>query len=322
MKLLKKIRVIPETIGVCIAMVVIPVLPRRAVLALAAMLGWLGYKLSSKLRAVALANLDLAFKDSMTAEQKKIAAIGSFRLFALVLLDVFWFGWRTRGRVRKYVRFDGSFDHFFRTSPLVAVTAHIGNWEAMGLAAALHGEPPLSVAMPLKNRFADRILNRMRTGTGQQIVERQGAVRTLLKGLHGNARVALLLDQNTLPEDGGRYVDLFGVPAPISRAGVTLAMRTGAGTVFTYCLADGQGGYTAFSTEPRYWRNEESEDMAMQELARTLENVIRKHPDQWLWSYKRWKFIPAGHDGKGFPFYARLAVTADVETARGRAQEG
>ena len=34
------------------------------------------------------------------------------------------------------------------------------------------------------------------------------------------------------------------------------------------------------------------------------EKAIREHPEAWLWSYKRWRYIPLGADPRPFPFYA------------------
>lgn len=309
--LLKQLRVIPETLGVCFGLVFIPLLPRRAVTGAAALLGAMGFRLSRKLRRIAMANIDIAFGSTIDQREKEGIAKEAFKSFALVVLDLFWFGTRAGKRINRYVQFDKSFDHYLNNSPVVAVTAHLGNWELMGQAAALHGHGSVSVAMEIDSRLADRVLNRFRRGTGQRIVERRGAVRELLSTLKGGGKVALLLDQNTLPDEGGEYVDFFGLPAPMSKAAVVLACRTGAACVVTYCVQDGKGGYRACALPPLRWRAEENESKAMQELANGLASVIRMHSGQWLWMYKRWKYIPDSHDGRGFPFYARKATAGD-----------
>jgi lauroyl/myristoyl acyltransferase len=48
-----------------------------------------------------------------------------------------------------------------------------------------------------------------------------------------------------------------------------------------------------------------------QRLTLELEKGIRQEPASWLWSYKRWKYIPANGDPGDFPYYARrLAATS------------
>ena len=41
------------------------------------------------------------------------------------------------------------------------------------------------------------------------------------------------------------------------------------------------------------------------ETRRALEDEIRRHPGQWVWTYKRWKRVPPDDDTSRFPFYAR-----------------
>jgi lauroyl/myristoyl acyltransferase len=52
--------------------------------------------------------------------------------------------------------------------------------------------------------------------------------------------------------------------------------------------------------------------VAVTELTRRiteeLEHVLRARPEHWLWTYKRWKYVPAGDDPERYPFYRRAAV--------------
>jgi len=305
-----RIRAVGESILAGFAWITVPLLPRAGVVGLAHFLGNVGFCLARRDRKVALANLDVAYGDALSTEEKKRIARGAFRTFALVLLDLFWFGWRTHRRVGAHVSFDPSFDHYFKTAPLVAVTAHLGNWEVMGLATARHGEPPFSVAAPLDNRFVDRMLNRLRRGTGQEIAEQTGAVRTLLKALKRGARAALLLDQNTLPQDGGVFVTLFGRSVPMAKTAAGLASHSGAPIVFVYCVADETGHYRAYGRPPLQAGEKRGEEREVtQEIARLLEDAVKTHPDQWLWMYKRWKYIPEGESSEKYPFYARRLKT-------------
>ena len=41
-----------------------------------------------------------------------------------------------------------------------------------------------------------------------------------------------------------------------------------------------------------------------QQCLRFCEDVIRQQPEHWMWSYKRWKFLPEERRD-GYPFYSR-----------------
>jgi KDO2-lipid IV(A) lauroyltransferase len=239
-------------------------------------------------------------------EALRIAA-ESFRNMVLVALDLFWFGIDTERRIRRHVRCDESAHAFFsQKKSKMAVAAHFGNWELMGQAFSLLYEPAYSVAAPLRNSFVDRLVCRMRAVTGQTIIPQKGAIRALLRLLHSGHTVALLPDQNTLPVDGGVFVDFFGLPVPVSKALAGLYVKERPDLAFVYALSDGKGDY-AISARPldARWRECESIPEVTQAIVRLVEDAIREHPTRWLWMYKRWKFIPEKRAQDGYPWYAR-----------------
>ncbi|MBM4142494.1 MAG: lysophospholipid acyltransferase family protein [Lentisphaerae bacterium] len=306
-----------ESLLLRLAFLIVPLLPRSGVARLARALGAAAYRASGRLRRVALANLDLALGGERTPGERAAIARESFRTSALVILDLLWFGRRSERRVRENVRFDVSCAAYFDTAPLIGVSAHIGNWEIMGQALALRGAPAVSVAAPLSNRAADRILNRIRGRTGQGVAYRRGAVRRLLQTLRRGGRVGLIMDQNTLPSEGGEFVTLFGVPAPVSRAAAALRAKTGAPVMFMFCTADDDGRYTVRGL-PLFAADDRN---LTRTLALTMEDVIRKYPGQWMWTYKRWKYVPPGADRTRYPFYARPVCSGD-RTPKTESQAG
>ena len=297
-----------EVILTRLAIAVVGRLPRPAVRGLAWFLGTTGHFFSPSLRRIGRANLDLAYGDTLTARKKRRILKRSFQAFALVALDVFWFARRTEARIRRWVSFERPLVEVLGSGAKVCLTGHLGNWEVLGLACAVEGYPLASVAMPLKNPEVDVLFNKLRQSTGQTIIPRDGAVRALLRLLHGGRNVALLLDQNTPPSEGGLFIEFFGRPVTVSTAAVFLAARTGAGIVFGFCLPDGRGGYRvrippALGAPPP--RPDEAQVREWTErITRLYEDEVRRCPECWLWTYKRWKYVRPGDDTAAYPFYA------------------
>jgi len=292
-----------ESLFAGIGFVLVPLLPRCVVVRLARGFGSLGYGIAHRERRVGLANLDLAYGDTKSSEEKVAIIRESLQTFALGILDLFWFSLFTESRIRRYVRFDASMAWVTEPGPVVAQTAHIGNWEILGQAISLHGVPITSVATPLDNPAVNWILNRARKRTGQSIAPRKGAVRALVRKLAEGGRPAALMDQNTLPDEGGAFVPFFGLPVPVSLTAGMLAAHGKARMVFAYCIADRKGLYTAFSESTLPPPTDRL--VAVRHFVRVTESVIRRHPGQWLWMYKRWKFVPEGAPIDKYPFYAR-----------------
>jgi KDO2-lipid IV(A) lauroyltransferase len=331
MKLRKRLRRIPEAGLVIFAKHAIPLLPRRAVVALAHFLGGAAYRFSPKLRRIAAANIDVAFGDSKSAAEKKLINRLSFNNFSILLLDLFWFGKHTEARLDKYLKFDASFDAVFKIRSAIIITAHIGNWEMIAVGCGHRGYPLTSVAMPIKNSFVNQELLALRTCTGSRIVSRTGALRDVLKALKNGRGTELVMDQNTLPEEGGIFVPFFGLPAPVSNIPGTLLSRSKSKIVTAWCVPDKNGVYTAYAGSP--YPADDASDMKREEITarmtRELEDVIRNNPSFWLWSYKRWRFYRETDDCSKFPFYSEsyegyagyLALVKKYDSAKAAADE-
>jgi len=313
MKLRKRLRQGPEALLAMLGWLAIPLLPRFALVRLSRFLGSLVWWFSPTLRRIAAANLELAYGDTLPPARRKQIGKASFQSFSLMLLDVFWFMRDTVRRQSRYFRYDESFLPFINDPPYIAVAGHIGNWEIQSTACGALGAPVTAVAMPLRNRFVDRILNRMRSQTGCLPVPRQGAVRSLLKSLKAGRTIALVLDQNTLPEEGGLFVPFFGVPVPVSKAAATLCKRTGVRLMALACAADDEGVYRVTVRPPFPLPGE---DLTVEELTlratQELEALIRANPEHWLWSYKRWRYYRAEDPAGRYPFYAKRYGQGDV----------
>lgn len=308
---IKRARKYVEILLVFLGMAVIPPLPRKAVMALARTLARLAYFFDPHLRKVGYANLQIAFGDSISNTRKREILLESYIAFALVVLDMFWFSRKTAERISAHVSFDRGFDRLFQNKRQVCITGHFGNWEIMGQAVALRGTPLVSVAAPLANPVVDVLFNRLRTTTRQQVLSKHGAVRGLLKTLNQEGKIAILLDQNTRPDEGGVFVDFFGLPVPVSSAGAALSLRTKAEIFFGFCLPQPDGSYRAHSPgclSPETYDSLDTRqaiDRLTREIARILENEIKANPGAWLWMYKRWKYIPSGRLPSEYPFYAK-----------------
>lgn len=300
------------------ALAVLPRLSRRSILRLARILGLLAYCGSRHLRRVSLANLKVVLPERTQAERRRISR-RSFTTFALVMLDTFWLARHTRERIADLVEFDPAFAPVLAPGPLVCISAHLGNWEVLGMSIAHRGRSLASVVAPLKNPRVDPLFNELRHETGQMMVPRQGAVRHLLKALRQGHKIALLLDQNTKPVEGGLFVDFFGLKAPVSSAAALLALRTGVPIVIGICLPTADGRYRAppllhVDTGGLPQEQDQAIRALTQRIADGTARLVREHPEHWLSAYKRWKIRPEGEDAARYPFYTRPVRPADLAT--------
>ena len=308
---LRSIRFMVEYALARLALGVIPRLPRPIVVRMANGLGSIAARCLRAERRVARANLDLVFGNSKSAGEKDVIIRRSFQTFALTLLDLFWFARNTDNRVREWVSFDKAFERAFFPGAQVCVTAHMGSWEMHGLAFAMRGYPLTCVAATLANRRLDGLFLNLRKRTGQHILAKQGAIRGLLRTLKDGGKIAVVMDQNTKPSDGGIFVNFFGLPVPVTTTPAALSIRVGAEVLIGVCIADERGRYHVPAPSGIKVMPEMDESTLTATMTGEMEALVRAHPEHWLWMYKRWKYIAPWRAAEEYPFYAKQISQKD-----------
>lgn len=281
-----------------VAAKVVPRLPRAVALGLGSAAGRVIGALDRRHVAVAEENLRHAFPD-WDAERRLSVARGVYRHFGRMIIDILWLRGHSRDEVMSRLEVIGR-EHveeaMSRGRGAIFVTAHLGNWEVIGLAHGWSFAPIGVVARPLDNPGLDRRLCDFRAMAGNWVIYKQDALREVLRTLRAGGAVAFLIDQNVQEKDG-IFVDFFGRPAATTTVVAALAVKTGCALVPGHTTIGPDGRYRAVYDPPLEWTpsGNKQADVAhiTQELTRTIEGWIREHPEQWLWIHRRWKTQPS-----------------------------
>ena len=268
------------------------------------------WRSSPSRRRVVLENLGLAFPDLPPEER---LALGC-RALRNTVLNAFELARLLQApeALRQAVPLDAALQQIRDAvidRPLLLVTPHLGSWELFGNAASLNGVRLSAVAHEIRNPYIDRLVRRSRTAHGIEIIPSQGAVRGIVRAVRAGRHIGLLMDQNTRPSEGGAYVDFFGLPVTVTRAPATLLRRLGLGLYVGACVRRPEGGFQVVTQCLQANPGVEGGDQALlQAIMSANEALIRRFPDQYLWTYRRWRYIPAGLPParqRLYPFYAR-----------------
>ncbi len=318
-KLWNSIRHLLEYSGAVVVFWTIRHLPYRGVRLLAkACTGvlWLlpGY------RRLILGNLRAALPELPETEVRRIGRASAWNLF-FNLLEFFWIDGRPK-RIRRCYVLPPAVESRLREiaaagERIIFVNPHLGSWEASGLMAPYYaGIRMVAVAKPVRNPYVNRLLNggsREKT-PGLRIIFSRGAMRESLRALREGLGVGTLIDQNTRVRDGGVFIRFFGIPAPSSLAPATLMNycrqhRIPARIVYGTSVRLADGRIHAFMEElPRPFAEYPDEAAVIQELMSISERYIRNYPEQYLWMYRRFQYIPPDCPPelrKRYPYYAR-----------------
>lgn len=268
--------------------------PRRWAFRLARLYTWGLDRAAPRLRRAARRNLKFAMPELDPEAREKLIG-GVFTSLARVFATLARLPSIGRENVGDWIRYEG-FEHFEAAKRkgrgVLFATAHLGNWELSAFAHALMAEPMHVVVRPLDNPLLDAWLERRRRLSGNRVIGKKESARKILRALAANEAVGVLIDQNASPQEGV-FVEFFGRKACAHAGLAKLAARSGAAVIPGFALwSPEEGRYVLRFYEPAPMSGDAAADT--QRLHARLEEVIREHPDQWLWIHRRWKTRPPG----------------------------
>ena len=249
----------------------------------------LGYR-----RKVVMQNLAAAFPEKTDAERKIIA-----KKFYHNFIDTFIETIKMLSCSEEFLRkrFSGNWEVVSELYDKgYSCQIHLGhnfNWEwgNAAIAAAIPHRVAV-VYMPIQSKAMDRLFLKLRARAGSEMIPATPteAFRTGLKQLRQH-RHALILAADQSPGDPEKayWLNFLNRPTGFVTGPEKSARLNRLPVFFTVISKKRRGYYHAeqilATTEPRNLKEGELTLM----FVRFLEDVIRKYPENWLWSHRRWK---------------------------------
>lgn len=177
----------------------------------------------------------------------------------------------------------------------IIAAPHMGSWEMAMLTSLACGVRLFAVTGNQKNRLVDEFIQRMRLGTGFEMLPRSSSVlKGIVRKIRAGSCLALLPDVRS--RTPGVAIQFMGKTANIAGGMGLIAKMTGV-PVFP-CVITRQGW-----TRHRYrimeavWPDanlEKTEDWRRitQKVFDVFDRAIREQPEQWFWFNKRWILDP------------------------------
>lgn len=310
LKKLKPIRYVIEYAFVKTIYLFIRLLPLKCVFILADFIGFFLY-LAPHPRKLIKANLKIAFPDKKSWEIHKIARKNASNI-VLSILEFFWFINRHH-KLNNLLYMDPKIQPMIdkcvkNKTGLIWVTPHLGNWEVARIAVSNSQDIPMAVvARKLNNPYLNKLINYGRMADGSRVIPAKGAVKGMIKALKDGCMVATLVDQNTRARDGGIFVNFFGLPVTTSRAPALFGRKFKAILAVGGAIRKGYKYETFVEELPKKPKDYQSDEELIQDIISKTEDFICQYPDQYLWMYERWRYIPEDLDEekkKRYPYYA------------------
>src|SRR3989338_1225523 len=267
-------------------------LPLKITYRIATFCSDLHYMVANKDRKYVKENLKAIFPEKSNREIRRIR-ITMARNFAKYLVDFFRFEKLDKEYTRKNVHIENInyFDEAIsRGKGVIALSAHLGNWELGGVVVALLGYPFWIVALPHKEKKVNDFFNLQRESKGIKVIPLGKAARKSLDILKENGLLALAADKDFTGK--GVIMDFFGKPAIFPTGPAALSLKTGASIVPGFMLRNSDDTFTLRIEKPIEFTSTGNKELDMKGLMRQyikiFEGYICKYPDQWYMFKRFW----------------------------------
>jgi KDO2-lipid IV(A) lauroyltransferase len=274
-------------------------LPRQALVMLADAAGWFAYRVLRIRRRIVEENLATAFGAEKSPRERDKIAVRSFQNMVLTFFEflvpepIFYRVHDLFGEPAGYRNYPE-----LRDKAAIVVTGHIGNWETMASYAPVAKVKIAAIAKPMHNPLIDDAIRRSRDKRDLEIISTSGSMKKIVDAARRGMWITFLGDQDA--RRSGIFVKFFGKPASTAEGAALFAWKLNAPILPTYCvrLNDRKRRLQMHFYPPIYPDPHDSKDAQIRKLTEahveSLEDIIRKFPDNYFWMHRRWKTKPKG----------------------------
>ncbi|MEA2099871.1 MAG: lipid A biosynthesis lauroyl acyltransferase [Campylobacterota bacterium] len=255
----------------------------------------LGYKISKKHRRISYANLDYAFDNKMSFQEKDDITKYSFKNLSFNFLHLMELRHMSKDELKNKItvqNIEAVQKVHNEGRAVIYVTTHYSSWELGGASIGAFIEPLVAVYKKLKNEAYEDWLLESRASFGNSNLEKSNVVKPLIRLIKEKKASGLLIDTNINKREGVK-VQFMGKPIRQTSTPAYLARKFNAAIIPVTIRTDDEENYTLmlFDEIPVEKTDDAQADIlkATQLQADWLSEIITKEPKFWFWLHRRWK---------------------------------
>jgi len=244
-------------------------------------------------RKIVRTNLVKSFPEK-SLKEIKVIEFRFYRYFTDLIFEIFKLFTMSTAQKQKHCKMTPETlllfkDMYSRQQSAILVMGHYGNWEycPAGLSPQTEFQSYV-IYHPLTNPFFNRLMSRMRTLTTCKLY----TMRNTLKGMIANRSelnlTAFLSDQSPDPR-AAYWTDFLNQETAVYNGSEKIAQKLNLAVVYG-CLERVKRGSYIYHAKLICEDASKTKPGEITELhVKLLENDIRRAPEYWLWTHRRWK---------------------------------
>ena len=170
----------------------------------------------------------------------------------------------------------------------IFISGHFANFELMSMEITKRNVKLATIYRPLNNLFLNPLMEHLRKKyvCNNQIKKGIKGVREVMNYIKNGFSIALMIDQRV---SEGEKVNFFGQPAYTTTLPAQLALKYKLPIIPVFIERDKNSKFIIeFQKEIDIHNYKNKIDLTLK-LNEILEAMIRKNPNQWIWTHNRWK---------------------------------
>ncbi len=240
---------------------------------------------------VSYSNLTKAFPQFNDTEKKEIIK-KMWNNYGKILVEyIFLKNYRTSKKFSKniIVKNQAQLDLIKKNSkPVIFISGHFDNFELMAMHIEKSGIDLAAIYRPLNNIFLNPIMEHIRKKyiCKKQIKKGISGTKELLKMFKNGTSVALMIDQRV---SEGISLKFFNNNALTTTIPAQFVKKFNSKIIPIYIERIQNHKFRLEVGEAlEFSKNESLENITLR-LNQILEKMIKKNPEQWIWTHNRWK---------------------------------
>ena len=175
-----------------------------------------------------------------------------------------------------------------KKEPVIFISGHFNNFELMAMHLEKFGINLATIYRPLNNIFLNPIMVKIRKNyiCREQIKKGRSGTKEILKFFKGGTSVALMIDQRV---SEGISSEFFNKKALTTTIPAQFVKKFNCKIVPVYIERKRKHQFQLEILSPLQFSKDEDIETITKKLNNILEEMIRRNPDQWIWTHGRWK---------------------------------
>ena len=243
-------------------------------------------------KKIVLSNLRNSFPEKSDVEISKIAKQYYVYLSDLLVETIKTLTWNEKSVVKhtKMHNVEILNGLYTKNKSILIVMGHMGNWEWAGPCFTLSCKHQLFVVYyPFTNPYFEKMFQQARTKFNTKIIPRNNTLKSIVANKNTIGATALIADQAPAPLTTAGWIDFLHQDTAVHLGPEKTAKLMDYPIVYMHVQRTRRGFYDIYPTVLFEYPKETGDLEITKGFNRKLEEEIRRQPETWLWSHKRWK---------------------------------